>query len=79
MPSSLIIGETKTYSQRQVGLPATLAVELRSHITARSLGPEDLVFAGTRGGLTRHNLFYSRHFKPAVVRAGLPAGFRSTT
>lgn len=72
----LIIGETKTYSRRQVGVPETLAVELRSHITARSLGPDDLVFASTRGGPTRHNLFYTRHFEPAVVRAGLPAGFR---
>ena len=24
----------------------------------------------------RHNLFYVRHFKPAVVRAGLPEGLR---
>ncbi len=72
----LIFGETKTYSRRQVGVPATLAIELRSHITERSLGPDDLVFAGARGGPMRHNLFYGRHFKPAVRRAGLPEGLR---
>ncbi|MBA2283074.1 MAG: site-specific integrase [Acidimicrobiia bacterium] len=72
----LIFGETKTYSRRQVGVPASLAAELRLHITTRSLGPDDLVFAGPRGGPMRHNNFYNRHFKPAVVRGALPDGLR---
>lgn len=72
----LIIGETKTYSRRQVGVPSALAKELRAHIAERALGPDDLVFAGPRGGPMRHNLFYTRHFKPAVERAGLPKELR---
>lgn len=72
----LFFVETKTYSRRQVGVPEALAGELAEHIEARSLGPDDLVFAGQRGGPMRHNSFYSWHFKPAVRRAGLPDGFR---
>ena len=34
------------------------------------------MFTAPRGGPLRHNLFYVRHFKPAVVRAGLPPALR---
>jgi integrase len=34
------------------------------------------VFTSPTGGPLRHNLFYARHFKPAVLRAGLPEALR---
>lgn len=38
--------------------------------------PEDYVFTSPEGGPLRHSNFYRRHFRPAVERAGLPAGVR---
>src|SRR5207302_3117686 len=38
--------------------------------------PDDLVFTSAGGGALRHNLFYARHFKPAVRAAGLPTALR---
>jgi integrase len=68
------IGPTKTYSRRSVGLPKPLADELARYLAGKKLG--DLVFEGPDGGPLRHSNWYPRHFKPAVARAGLPAGTR---
>jgi site-specific recombinase XerC len=39
-------------------------------------GAEDFVFSAPNGGPIRHGNFYARHFKPAVVQAGLPETVR---
>ena len=72
----LVFGATKTYAHRTVRLPMFLTCELAVHLASRPSRPDDLVFPGPTGKPLRHNLFYVRHFKPAVVRAGLPAGLR---
>ncbi|HEV2368326.1 MAG TPA: site-specific integrase [Acidimicrobiales bacterium] len=72
----LIFGSTKTYANRTVGLPPFLRDKLAAHVSDREWRAEDLVFTGPSGAPVRHNLFYTRQFKPAVVRAGLPRGFR---
>lgn len=64
------IGPTKTYSRRSVGVPGPLADELADHLAG--MKPNALVFEGPDGGPLRHSNWYPRHFKPAVVRAGLP-------
>ena len=67
-------GPTKTpASRRTVSLPAFLVTELSQHLKALKVGgPDALVFPGKSGKPLRHNLFYRRHFKPAVY-AALPA------
>lgn len=68
------IGPTKTYQNRSVGFPAPMADELAEHLLGKK--QNDLVFEGPEGGPLRHSNWYPRHFKPAVVRAGLPTGTR---
>lgn len=65
----LYIQATKTYARRAVPLPAFLCERLAPVIEGR--GPDEYLFPGPRGGPLRHNNFYGRHFKPAVVAAGL--------
>lgn len=72
----LVFGPTKTYASRSAHLPRFLADELGRHLLDRGLTDDDLVFTSVRGAPLRHNLFYVRHFKPAVRRAGLPDGLR---
>ncbi len=72
----LIFGATKTYAKRFVPLPAFLRDELGAHLAGRSRDPEALVFTAPQGGALRHNLFYRRHYKPAVAAVGLPATLR---
>ncbi len=72
----LVFGPTKTYANRTVRLPGFLAEELATHLAGRQHHSDHLVFTGPTGAPLRHNLFYMRHFKPAVVRAGLPQGLR---
>jgi len=72
----LSFGPTKTYSHRTVRLPRFICDELAGHLASRGGRPDDLVFTGSRGSPIRHNLFYARHFKPAVRRAGLPEALR---
>jgi integrase len=72
----LVFGPTKTYAHRTVRLPRFLCDELGEHLAGRKVRPTDLVFTGRNGSALRHNLFYVRHFKPAVIRAGLPSAFR---
>lgn len=68
------IGPTKTYSTRSVGLPVPVVEELTPYLDNKK--QTDLVFEGPDGGPLRHSNWYPRHFKPAVVRAGLPNGTR---
>jgi integrase len=66
-------GPTKTHDSRTVSLPAFLRAMLNDHLAALPPGtPEALVFPSQTGKPLRHDLFYGRHFKPAVRKA-LPA------
>ena len=64
------IGPTKTYSRRSVGVPAPIVKMLVPHLAGRK--QNDLVFEGPDGDPLRHPNWYPRHYKPAVIRAGLP-------
>ncbi len=66
----LQFGPPKTYQRRAVPIPQALVAELTGHLAGK--GGPDFVFTSSRGGPLRHSNFYARHFKPAVVRAGLP-------
>jgi integrase len=66
----LQFGPPKTYQRRAVPIPPALVAEMTPHLAGKA-GP-DFVFTSSRGGPLRHSNFYARHFKPAVVRAGLP-------
>jgi integrase len=68
------LGPTKTGAHRAVSLPRFL-VEMLSEQVARHPSPTGLVFTSAEGTPLRRN-FYRRHFKPAVVQAGLPEGLR---
>jgi integrase len=69
----LEFGPTKTHTQRTVSLPKFLREMLAAHMATLPSGlPDALVFPSRTGKPLRHNLFYRRHFKPAV-RAALPA------
>jgi integrase len=65
----LHLGPTKTGARRTVSLPRFLCDKLATHLAAYP-SKEGLVFSSPQGGPLRRN-FYRRHFKPAVVRAGL--------
>jgi integrase len=70
----LQFGPPKTYQRRAVPLPRSLVTELSSHLADKTRS--DFVFTSSRGGPLRHSNFRARHFKPAVVRAGLPDATR---
>jgi integrase len=72
----LVYGPTKTYERRTVPIPGALAAELAEHLIGRPADSAAFVFSAPDGGPLRHSTFYRRHFKPAVVRAGLPARTR---
>jgi hypothetical protein len=56
-------------------MPDFVADELREHVEAFP-SPERLVFTSAQGTPLRHRNLMRRHFKPAVVRAGLPEQLR---
>ena len=70
----LHFGPPKTYQRRAVPLPQALVDELATHLAGKA--SDDFVFTSSRGGPLRHSNFYARHFKPAVMRAGLPEATR---
>jgi integrase len=72
----LLFGPTKTYANRHVPLPPFLRDELAAHLAGRPHDPDALLFTASHGGPLRHNLFYRRHYKPAVAAAGLPVDLR---
>ena len=69
----LVTGPTKTGRPRTLTLPRFLAEMLGEHI-GRYPSAEGFVFTMAEGGPIRQRNFYRRHFKPAVLEAGLPAG-----
>jgi integrase len=71
----LALGPTKTYETRWVPMPVFVADALREHVEAYP-SPDRLVFTSAEGTPLRHRNFMRRHFKPAVVRAGLPEQLR---
>jgi integrase len=72
----LIIGPTKTHSERTVRLPRFLRDDLAAYLASRSRNPDGFVFTAPKGGQLRHNNFYQRLFCPALARAGLPTEVR---
>ena len=70
----LQFGPPKTYQRRAVPIPQALVAELTTHLAGKS--GTDFVFTSSGGGPLRHSNFYARHFKPAVLRAGLPEATR---
>ena len=72
----LIFDDPKTYEHRSVPLHAALADDLANHLLSRPADPDAFVFTAPNGGPLRHTNFYRRHFKPAVIAAGLPARTR---
>lgn len=74
LTDALVFGDTKTGKGRALTLPPFLVGELHKHLRGRA--PDDLVFAAAEGGPMRHSNFYVRHFKPAVLRAGLQPSTR---
>ena len=64
----------RTTNAGAVPLPGFLIEELTTLLAGRA--KDDLVFGAPEGGPLRHGNFYVRHFKPAVVRAGLPPATR---
>jgi len=65
---------TKTYERRTVPIPKSLIDELAAQVAGR--GAPDFVWLSPQGGPFRYSNWFKRHFKPAVVRAGLPSGTR---
>ena len=72
----LYFSEPKTYERRSVTLPAFLVDELAKHLVTRPDDPGALVFTSPEGATLNHKNFYRRHFKPAVLAAGLPGEMR---
>ncbi len=71
----LVTKSTKTRRRREVPIPAAL-VDLLSEHVARYPSKEGFVFTAAEGGPVRHHNFYVRHYKPAVLAAGLPSELR---
>lgn len=67
----LFFGPTKTYERRAVPIPAYVADEFVAHLETRPSDPDAFVFTGPDGGPFRHSNFYRRHYKKAVLEAGL--------
>jgi len=72
----MVHGPTKNYQRRSVPLPPFLRDELAAYPQDRPHDPADPVFTAPAGGPFRHKNFYPRHFKRAVVQAGLPESVR---
>lgn len=66
----LVMGTPKSHEKRSVPLPAFVAEMMRDHMNAE-VGPNDLVFPGTRGAMIRPNNFRKRVFGPAVAQSAL--------
>ena len=73
----LVYTDPKTYERRTVPIPRSLAREMGELIAERGGDPNAFVFTSPEGGPLVHSNYYGRHFKPAVLRAGLPKGTRA--
>lgn len=67
-----VVGVPKSYKRRSVPLTESVAAQLAERVAG--LGREDLLFTTTRGSQVGVDMWRVRHFRPAVVAAGLPAG-----
>jgi len=65
----LTIGKPKNGKARTVFLGATICTELALFIVGRS--KDEWLFTTENGRQIRHGNFFKRHFKPAVLEAGL--------
>jgi Phage integrase family len=74
-PASAVLGQHRMPTIDLGPMPDFVADELREHVEAFP-SPERLVFTSAQGTPLRHRNFMRRHFKPAVVRAGLPEQLR---
>jgi integrase len=66
----LQIVPTKTYERRSVPIPRSLIDELAEQVAG--CAPDEFVWRSPHGGPFRHGNWFKRHFKPALIRAGLP-------
>ncbi|MHB1504871.1 MAG: tyrosine-type recombinase/integrase [Acidimicrobiales bacterium] len=72
----LAFGPTKTGASRAVTWPAVLDDAISRHLATRPPDPDSLMFSSAAASPVRHRALMRRHFKPALVRAGLAAGTR---
>jgi integrase len=70
----LQIVPTKTYERRSVPIPRSLIDELAEQVAG--CAPDEFVWRSPHGGPFRHGNWFKRHFKPALIRAGLPPNTR---
>ncbi len=76
------VGPTKSGARRTVQITRSLCEQFGEHLARRAeelgrrLAGDDFVFVAPEGGPLRRDLLYKRIFRPAVARAGLPAGLR---
>ena len=70
----LITQPPKSGKNRSVSLPPFLCSILNDHLTRFS--SSDYVFTSPMGEPLRRSNWYRRHFKPAVIEAGIDPGFR---
>ena len=63
---------TKTDKIRRVSLPIPVARQLTAHVAHFPPGADGYVFTSALGRPVNRRNFYRRHFKPAVLAAGLP-------
>jgi integrase len=70
----LQIVATKTYERRSVPIPRSLIDELAHQVAGRE--PDEFVWQSPQGGPFRHGNWFKRHFKPALIQAGLPPNTR---
>ncbi len=66
----------KTYQSRSVTVPGFLVKELQEYLSKLDGDQDSYIFRSSQGGELRWQNFYNKHFKPAVLRAGLPQNTR---
>jgi integrase len=71
----LVTKSTKNRRRRWVPIPQTLVDVLAEHVSAFP-SEDGYVFTAPGGGPIRHHNFYTRHYKPAVLKAGLTSQLR---
>ena len=71
----LYLGATKNGAHRTISLPRFLAEMLGEHVGGYP-SIDGHVFSSAEGTALRRRNFYRRHYKPAVVRAGLDPDLR---
>lgn len=67
----LYFAPTKTYERRSVPIPSIIAEDMAEHLATRPPDPDAFVFTSPDGGPFRHTNWYRRHYKKAVLEAGL--------